>query len=215
MNGLGAARGIGLRGNLGRWTVESEIWVLSLLFISKIFCLFPLFPPVLASPRLKYLSNSRHSQFTLIPSTDGYTDHVNSRVASYIIHDVWAQNYVGPRDSGRVGWWRVSICLARHVTRAATWEMGDARIQLFDLIGRQSGVGAGPACWLLVLPTVWPTCLWVEISFLSVSGRTVHLNLRPSIMWCHGLKFYMLFEANLYLEMKNFSKKIFGDEAKA
>jgi len=25
----------------------------------------------------------------------------------------------------------------------------------------------------------------------------------------------MLFEANLYLEMKNFSKKIFGDEAKA
>ena len=102
MNGLGAARGIGLRGNLGRWTVESEIWVLSLLFISKIFCLFPLFPPVLASPRLKYLSNSRHSQFTLIPSTDGYTDHVNSRVASYIIPDVWAQDCVGPCGSGRV-----------------------------------------------------------------------------------------------------------------
>lgn len=64
-------------------------------------------------------------------------------------------------------------CLARPVTRPATREMGDARIQLFDLIGRQSGVGAGPACWLLVLPTIWPTCLWAEISFLS--GRTDHL----------------------------------------
>ena len=77
--------------------------------------------------------------------------------------------------------------------------------KLFYLIGRQSGVGAGPACWLLELPTIWPTSLWAEIS--SLSGRTVQVTWDlPSsgrVMDWNLQNFYVVW-----------SKLLFADEAK-